>query len=74
MCISGFEQAFLQGFDHKNVSAGFAKRKVNIRAVLCPIGAVVTNEWCIHVTLGWSSQNQICLLVTRQNDDHSPGL
>ena len=40
ICMSGFEQAFLQGFDHKNVPAvlgiypGFAKRKVNSSAVL----------------------------------------
>ena len=42
ICMPGFEQDFLQGFDHKNIPAvlgtypSFTKRKVNISAVLWP--------------------------------------
>ena len=50
ICMPGFEQAFLQGFDHKKVSAvlgihpGLCKEKGQYQR--CSL-AVVTNDWCI---------------------------
>ena len=51
--MPGFEQAFLQDFDHKNVPAvlginpGFAKRKVNSSAVLWPHRGH-GHKWLVH--------------------------